>query len=59
VDLLGEPVAAIERNPWDDPGKGRGDVIKRVVVVVEDDDLAVSAEPRAGTGSPRAIERLG
>jgi hypothetical protein len=59
MDFLGEPVAAVERDSRDDPGKGRGDVIKRVVVVVEDDDLAVAAEPGAGAGSPWAIDRLG
>src|SRR5690606_23385192 len=43
----------------DHPGKRLGDVVERVVIVVEDDHEPVAAEAGAGAAGAWAFDRLG
>ncbi len=59
VDLFGEPVALVEADPGNHPGKGLGDVLEGVVVVVADDHAPVAAQPGARSGDARLLDRRG
>src|SRR5215216_734539 len=57
VDLVGEAIAGVEGDAGDHARQGLGDVIERVVVVVEHDHEPVTAQPLLGTGRLRALNR--
>ncbi len=58
VDAVGEPVAVGERDAGDHAGERLGDVIERVVVVVQHDDPPEAADSAAGAAQPRQLHRL-